>query len=54
MSPVYSYAASGLTVVHGGSVTVVHAVPRPLILTIKRLVATLPRELKVPNVRLTK
>jgi hypothetical protein len=55
MSPVYSYAASGLTVVHAGSQAVAHApTPRPLVLSVKRLVATLPRELKIPNVRLAK
>jgi hypothetical protein len=55
MSPVYSYIASDLTVVYADSATsVAHApIPRPLVLTIKRLVTTLPRELKIPNVRLT-
>lgn len=51
ISPVYSYGASGLTVVHA---SVAHApVPRRLAFTVKRLVANLPRELKIPNVRLT-
>ena len=55
MSPVYSYGAAGLTVVHAGSQAVAHApAPRPLVLSVKRLVATLPRELKIPNVRLPK
>jgi hypothetical protein len=51
MSPVYSYGGWGLTVVHA---SVAHTpVPRPLVLTIKRLV-TLERELKIPNVRLAR
>jgi len=52
MSPVYSYAASGLTEVHA---SVVRArVPRRLVFTTKRLVYTrLYSDLKIPNVRLT-
>jgi len=51
MSPVYSYVASGLTVVHASATRA--PIPRPLVLTIKRLVVTLSRELRIPNIRLT-
>ena len=52
MSPVYSYGTSGVTVVHASPETSgARARMAPLLVfTAKRLVATLPRELKVPNI----
>jgi len=54
ISPVYSYPGvvmptSGLTTVRPNSA---RSIPQPLVFTAKRLVATLRRELKIPNVRL--
>src|ERR1017187_2268813 len=54
ISPVYSYVASGLTLVHAGlAPSVLRGPISPLVFTSKRLVAILRRELKVPNVRLS-